>query len=172
MVSAIDPTKPADGVPARKADIRRNFAAAKREVEALQRVKKQDGNAYDMKFALLRRPLLMGYAEKIIKRTVSSKGIVGVPLQNVNVVKLTLTRDVVKLNLNNPAPPGRVTSVTFIVIQNSLGNHTLKWPSSVKWANGASPSVSTSPHAIDIYAMITIDGGVTWYGFVGGQAFT
>lgn len=36
MVSAIDPTKPLDGVPAVKADLRNNLQAAKTEIEALQ----------------------------------------------------------------------------------------------------------------------------------------
>jgi len=36
MVSAIDPTKPVDGVPAVKADLRTNLQAAKTEIEALQ----------------------------------------------------------------------------------------------------------------------------------------
>lgn len=35
MISKIDPSKPADGVPAVKADIRANFRAAKAEIEAL-----------------------------------------------------------------------------------------------------------------------------------------
>jgi hypothetical protein len=36
MPSQIDPTKPADGVPAEKADLRANLAAAKSELEGLQ----------------------------------------------------------------------------------------------------------------------------------------
>ena len=36
MSSAIDPTKPADGVPASKADLRANLHAAKDEIEALE----------------------------------------------------------------------------------------------------------------------------------------
>lgn len=36
MASAIDPTKPADGVPAVKSDLRANLKAAKEEIEALQ----------------------------------------------------------------------------------------------------------------------------------------
>ncbi len=36
MVSAIDATKPADGIPASKADLRGNLAAAKTEIEGLQ----------------------------------------------------------------------------------------------------------------------------------------
>ena len=36
MVSAIDATKPADGIPASKADLRGNLATAKSEIEGLQ----------------------------------------------------------------------------------------------------------------------------------------
>ena len=36
MVSAIDATKPADGIPASKGDLRNNLAAAKSEIETLQ----------------------------------------------------------------------------------------------------------------------------------------
>jgi hypothetical protein len=36
MVSSIDPTKPADGIPASKADLRNNLATAKTEIETLQ----------------------------------------------------------------------------------------------------------------------------------------
>jgi hypothetical protein len=36
VTSAIDPTKPADGVPASKADLRSNLQSAKDEIEALQ----------------------------------------------------------------------------------------------------------------------------------------
>lgn len=36
MVSAIDATKPADGIPASKADLRNNLATAKGEIETLQ----------------------------------------------------------------------------------------------------------------------------------------
>ena len=36
MVSAIDASKPADGVPASKTDLRNNLSAAKSEIEALQ----------------------------------------------------------------------------------------------------------------------------------------
>lgn len=36
MVSAIDATKPADGIPAAKSDLRNNLATAKTEIETLQ----------------------------------------------------------------------------------------------------------------------------------------
>jgi hypothetical protein len=150
--------------------MRANFLAAKREIEALQTVKIQNGDPYDMQFALLRHPLLAGYAEAVTQLNIAAGESVTLSMQDGNVAKLILTRNVVSLVFSGVPASDLATTVMLIVEQDSAGNHTLKWPSSVKWANGAAPGVSTSPNAIDIYALITIDGGVTWYGFVGGQA--
>ena len=46
MASAIDPTKPIDGVPASKADLRSNLQAAKDEIEALQSGKTDVGHQH------------------------------------------------------------------------------------------------------------------------------
>jgi hypothetical protein len=46
MASQIDPTKPADGVPASKADLRGNLQAAKDEIEALQSGKADGGHQH------------------------------------------------------------------------------------------------------------------------------
>ena len=46
MTSAIDPTKPADGVPASKADLRSNLQSAKDEIEALQSGKADLGHQH------------------------------------------------------------------------------------------------------------------------------
>ena len=46
MASQIDPTKPADGIPAVKADLRANLAAAKSEIEVLQNGKAAAGHVH------------------------------------------------------------------------------------------------------------------------------
>jgi hypothetical protein len=46
MASQIDPTKPADGTPAVKADLRANLAAAKSEIEILQSDKAEAGHVH------------------------------------------------------------------------------------------------------------------------------
>ena len=50
MASAIDPTKPVDGLPAVKADLRQSLQAAKTEIEALQ-VGKADTEHFHANFA-------------------------------------------------------------------------------------------------------------------------
>jgi hypothetical protein len=171
MVSAIDPTKPADGVPAKKADLRANLSAAKREIEVLQEVKKQNGDPYDMEFAPLTKPRLMGYVEAMTQLTITEGGSVTWSVQDANVAKLTLTQHVVNLFFTDVPAPNQAVSIALFVVQDAVGNHTLTWPLSVKWPNGMAQEVSMSPKATDIYAFVTLDGGVTWYGFVGGQRF-
>ena len=46
------------------------------------------------------------------------------------------------------------------------------WPSAVKWAGGAPPPITSAADAVDVYALITRDGGATWFGFPGGQDFS
>ena len=48
MASAIDPTKPVDGVPASKADLRANLQAAKSEIEGLQTGKADVGHQHGL----------------------------------------------------------------------------------------------------------------------------
>ena len=48
MASAIDPTKPVDGVPAIKADLRSNLQSAKDEIEALQSGKTDLGHQHGL----------------------------------------------------------------------------------------------------------------------------
>jgi hypothetical protein len=177
MVSAIDPTKPVDNLPAKKADVRNNFAAAKREIEALQITQIKNGDPVDMRFALLTRPTLRWYTERIMQVAANADGLVTIRMRNGNVTKLSLERNVTSLifldvpGASADAVRGRAASITLIVTQNSRGGRTISWPSSVKWAQGAIPAVSSSPNAIDIYAFVSVDAGETWFGFVGGQDF-
>ena len=48
MPSQIDPTKPIDGVPASKADLRANLQSAKDEIEALQSGKADVGHQHGL----------------------------------------------------------------------------------------------------------------------------
>lgn len=61
-------------------------------------------------------------------------------------------------------------AIEIHVTQDSTGGRTLAWPGSVTWIGGT-PSPSTVASSKSIYALISIDGGVTWRGvLVGGSA--
>lgn len=170
MVSAIDPTKPADGVPAIKADLRANLLAAKREIEVLQDAKIGHGEPIDMQHQQLTRAQLTGVCEASPTVTVSA-GALTLDLETGSVFEVTLTENVVSLILANPPAAGFAGSLCLILKQDGTGGRTLAWPSSIRWAHGVRPTVSADKNAVDFFAFVTRDAGATWYGFLCGRNF-
>jgi hypothetical protein len=64
---------------------------------------------------------------------------------------------------------GYGVSFTLELLQDATGSRTASWPSSVKWAGGVAPALSTTPGALDILNFYTINGGSTWRGFLAGS---
>lgn len=164
MSSQIDPSLPLDGLAAVKADLRDNLQAAKDEIEALQAAKA------DLQGALLTNPELRAYVETSPTAEVVG-GQLTIDLAMGNVSEVTLTENVAVLALTNPPAVDRAGSVTLILRQDGAGGRTVAWPGAVKWAGGTPPLVTSAANAVDVYAFVTRDGGVTWYGFLGGKDF-
>lgn len=61
---------------------------------------------------------------------------------------------------------GKAISFTLIVTNNGAFTATF---TGVKWAAATAPTLSSGAGKVDIFTFMTIDGGTTWYGFVGGQ---
>lgn len=73
----------------------------------------------------------------------------------------------VTFTFDNPVASDRVTCFTLIVRGGSAV--TITWPASVVWPEGAEPSWTSG---LDVVSFVTWDGGTTWTGFLGGQAFS
>jgi hypothetical protein len=170
MVSAIDPTKPADSVPAVKADLRANLLAAKLEIEALQATKLQNGDPIHMQNQQLTRPQLKSFSETVTRPAVSAGELI-LDLSAGNVFEVTIAEDVVSMILANPPAAGLAGSCTLILKQDATGDRRLAWPHSIRWPGGVTPLVSAGGNAVDIFAFVTVDSGANWYGFRGGNDF-
>ena len=72
----------------------------------------------------------------------------------------------ITFTFSNPASSGRVTS--FVLELLGADGATLTWPAGVDWPGGTEPTWGSG---VDIVSFITRDGGTTWLGFLGGQAF-
>jgi len=75
----------------------------------------------------------------------------------------------VTYTFSNPGASGKVSAFSLKVIQGSTAR-TITWPSSVDWAAGTAPTLSTANDAVDVFVFFTHDGGTTYYGFTAGQA--
>ena len=125
-------------------------------------------NLYDNE---LIRPELKDYSE-----TVNVLGIVttatAVDLTLGNAVTVTMNANIT-FSFTNPPASGKQGSFTMIVTQDdTTGSRLATWPASVIWAGGSAPTLSTPVDSVDALGFITVDGGITWYGFVGGLNFS
>jgi trimeric autotransporter adhesin len=158
---AVSTTKLADGA----------VTSAKIAADAVGATQLQDGIPIDMLDQQLTRPQLKDFSETSTTPPVSS-GSLTLDLETGNVFEVVLTEDVTSLILAGAPASGRAGAATLILRQDATGGRTLSWPGSVKWPGGAPPAVTAAANAIDIYAIVTRDGGTTWYGFPGGQDFS
>jgi hypothetical protein len=133
--------------------------------------KLQPGIPIDMQDALLKSPELREYSETSPTPAISS-GTLSLDFESGNAFQVVLTQNVTSLQLLNPPAAGRVGSCSLILRQDGTGGRTLAWPVSVKWAGGVVPTITTAAHGVDVFGLITRDGGATWYGFPAGQNFS
>lgn len=145
--------------------------AAKIAADAVGAGQLQDGIPIHMQDQQLTRPQLKDFSETSTTPGISS-GSLTLDLETGNVFEVTLTEDVSSLILANPPAAGSAGSATLILRQDATGGRTLVWPSSVLWDGGVAPLVTPAANAIDICAIVTRDGGATWFGFLGGRDFS
>ena len=169
--AAVTMAKLADGAVTTAKLVDGAVTQAKLATGAVGAAQLQDGIPINMQDQLLIRPQLKDVSETSTTPAVSA-GTLILDLETGNVFQVTLTGNVTILTLANPPASGRAGACTLILKQDATGGRTLAWPSSVLWAAGMRPLVTPAANAVDIYAFVTRDGGVTWYGFPGGQGFS
>ena len=107
-----------------------------------------------------------GYIETAVSL---SGGSITINLASGSVFYLTLSTPT-SVSITNPAPSGKVSSFLFKIVGNG-SVYIITWPTSVKWAEGVSPTPTSTSGKVDVYSFFTHDGGSTWYGFIAGQNF-
>lgn len=66
-------------------------------------------------------------------------------------------------------PPASGVPVSFTVDLVIGGAYAVTWPSSIKWVGGIAPLLTATQGKQDTFSFITLDGGVSYLGFVAGQ---
>jgi hypothetical protein len=113
---------------------------------------------------LVTRPTIKDYAET--KTVLSAAATVDIDLEDGNVFTLTADQNTT-FTFSNPSPTGKSCSFTLIWTQDS-SDRTIAWPSTVDWAGGSAPDVTSGSGKIDVYTFFTLDAGTIWYGFQAG----
>ena len=72
------------------------------------------------------------------------------------------------ITFSNPPASGKAVHFTLVFTGDGSA---ITWPTSVKWEGGAAPATPASS-AKDMFTLLTVDGGTTYYGKKAGAAFS
>ena len=110
------------------------------------------------------RPEIKDYAETVNAIGGTGGGTQDIDVTAGNVVTATVDTSTNTFTFSDPSATGKACSFTLILTNG--GSQTVNWPSSVDWADGDAPSLTSS--GVDILTFTTVDAGTIWYGFAAG----
>jgi len=108
-----------------------------------------------------------GGREAISSMSVSGNATIN--LANANVFVVTLTGATIFSFTG--ATANKACAFSIYLKQDTSGNRSVTWPSSVKWPGGTVGAASTSASALDIFVFESLDGGTSWYGSLVGNNY-
>ena len=91
----------------------------------------------------------------------SSSGTLTLDYATSHVFNVTLTESVTTLTISNWVSSGHLGEILLVSTQGGSGSYSYTWPANFKWAGASAPTQSPNVGEIDIYRLITIDGGTT-----------
>ena len=113
------------------------------------------------------KPLLSGYREKIISKSVSADfpgGAVTFDASLSNVYLLHLTANITQV-LFSGDPAVNELGIVVLLLKGDGTARTVSWGSEITWADGTAPTVASSSNNIDVYTFISANTGSEWLGF-------
>lgn len=97
-----------------------------------------------------------------------SDGTLALDLSTAGVFYVSLNAAITTLTISNTQTAG---SSAFTLIFTADGTpRTVTWGASILWPSATAPTLTSVVNKQDIFSFITLNGGTSWYGFVGGQA--
>ena len=151
-----------DGVTATATELNYNDITTLGTVEDSKAVTATSGGVVNFVDKIAQRVELKDYAETY--NASSGTGSTTLDLSTGNVFQHTADGGNVTFVFSNPPGSGKGGSFTLKWIQDS-SDRTITWPSSVDWAGGSAPDVTSGSGKIDVYTFFTLDEGTIWYGF-------
>jgi hypothetical protein len=84
---------------------------------------------------------------------------------------VNLNSSISGINITNvPSISGVATGFSLIFTADGTPR-SLTWPNSIKWAGSTAPTLTSTNGKTDIFSFVTINSGINWFGFIGGQNY-
>lgn len=85
-----------------------------------------------------------------------------------NVFAVSFNSNINTLSFTNVPATGTAFGLTLMLTADGTAR-TITWGGSVKWAGGTAPTLTSTNAKVDVFVLVTHDGGTTWYAFTSGQ---
>lgn len=113
---------------------------------------------------------LQNYKEQRSNVTITG-GSCNLNLSSANVFNVSMNANITSFNISNVSTDSD-TIVGFTVILRADGTaRSVTWPTSVRWPDATSPTLTSTNNKTDIISFISDNNGANWYGFVSGKNF-
>jgi len=153
-----------DGVTATAAELNYNDITTLGTVQTSKSVTADSSGIVNHADYQVVRPYLKDYAETVNAIGGTGGGTQDIDITAGNVATATVDTSTNTFTFSYPSATGRACSFTLILTNG--GSQTVNWPSSVDWAGGSAPSLTSS--GVDVLTFTTVDAGTIWYGFAAG----
>jgi hypothetical protein len=116
------------------------------------------------------RAKLRDYSESVSSPTITSNTLT-LNLETSNIFTVSLNATIATpISITNVPASGSGASFTLIFTADGTPR-SVSWPTSIKWAGGTPPTITSAIGKADSFAFFSSDGGTSWQGYVGGQNF-
>jgi hypothetical protein len=121
------------------------------------------------------QPTLQWYNEPYAAVAINS-GTLTLDLSVAQVFTVALTSSITNFVITNYSTTLPNRSIGFtLILQMNTPSSTVNWgTANVRWAGGVAPTLtpgSAGVQKVDVFSFVTVDNGVSWLGFIGGQNF-
>lgn len=97
-----------------------------------------------------------------------SSGTLTLDCSSGNVFAVSLNANITTLSFTNVPTTGTAFGLTLMLTADGTAR-TITWGGAVKWAGGTAPTLTSTNAKVDVYVLVTHDGGTNWYAFTSGQ---
>ena len=94
-------------------------------------------------------------------------GTLSLNLSTANIFYVSLDSNITTFGFTNVQSIG--TSACTVIFTADGTARSVTWGGSILWPGGNAPTLTSTNSKEDIFSFVTLDGGTTWYGFIGGQ---
>lgn len=119
--------------------------------------------------ATLDKGTLKNYKEIYTSPSISG-GQLTLNLTNGNIFNVSLNAAITIMTISNIPTSSFAANFTLIFTADGTAR-AVSWTPSIKWPSGTAPTLTSTNGKRDAFTFVTLDGGTTWLGFVGGQNF-